>query len=189
MGEQVGKVNEIQLVVFALGSEYYGVDSADVREILRMQSITLVPGAPHFVEGVINLRGRVVPVVDLRKKLHLPVSEQTRENRIVVVDVAGQDVGVIVDAVTEVLRILLSTVESPSAMITDSDSDYLRGIAKLENKLIILLDLTKVLSSTVSQGVSSAEHTGEKSLPNTLDAESLSKASIRKKLASVSSAA
>ena len=188
MVEQAGKVNEIQLVVFALASEYYGVDSADVREILRMQSITMVPGAPHFVEGVINLRGRVVPVVDLRKKLHIEVNEQTRENRIVVVDVAGQDVGVIVDAVTEVLRIPLSTVESPSAMITDSDSDYLRGIAKLEDKLIILLDLTKVLSATVSQGVLSVEQTGEKSLSTVLESESLSKANIRKKLASVSSA-
>jgi len=148
---------ETQLVVFDLASEFYGVDIGDVREIMRMQTVTRVPGTPSFVEGVINLRGRVVPVVDLRKRLHLRVDEQTKESRIVVVDVARRDVGVIVDAVTEVLRIPLASVEPPSSMITGADSDYLRGIAKLETKLIILLDLNKVLSATEMQRVSALE--------------------------------
>lgn len=148
---------ETQLVVFDLASEFYGVDIGDVREIIRMQTVTRVPGTPSFVEGVINLRGRVVPVVDLRKRLHLRVDEQTKESRIVVVDVARRDVGVIVDAVTEVLRIPLASVEPPSSMITGADSDYLRGIAKLETKLIILLDLNKVLSATEMQRVSALE--------------------------------
>ncbi len=142
---------ETQLVVFDLASEFYGVDIGDVREIIRMQSITSVPGAPPFVEGVINLRGSVVPVVDLRKRLGLTINEQTQESRIVVVDIAGRDVGVIVDGVNEVLRIPLSSVDPPSSMITDADSDYLRGIARLEDKLIILLDLSKALAMIDTQ--------------------------------------
>ncbi len=146
MADKVTTTSETQLVVFDLATEFYGVDISVVREIIRMQSVTRVPGAPSFVEGVINLRGRVVPVVDLRKRLELSLAEQTQESRIVVVDIGGRDVGVIVDAVTEVLRVPLSVIDPPSSMITNSDSDYLKGIAKLESKLIILLDLDKVLS-------------------------------------------
>jgi purine-binding chemotaxis protein CheW len=138
---------EIQLVVFDLAAEYYGVDIGDVREIIRMQVITRIPGAPKFVEGVINLRGKVVPVLDLRKRLNRQVKDQTKDSRIVVVHIEGNDVGVIVDGVTEVLRVPLSSIEPPSHMITDAESDYLRGIAKLETKLIILLDLNKALAN------------------------------------------
>ena len=138
---------EKQLVVFDLDSESYGVDIGAVREIIRMQEITRVPRTPEFVEGVINLRGKVIPVVDLRKKFGLPVpEEQSIDNRIVVVDIGGQDIGVIVDAVTEVLRIHTDSVAPPSSVITGADSEYLLGIVKLESGLIILLDLEKVLS-------------------------------------------
>jgi purine-binding chemotaxis protein CheW len=138
---------ETQLVVFDLASEYYGVDIGDVREIIRMQNVTRVPGTPAYMEGVTNLRGKVVPVVDLRKRLDLKVKAQTKESRIVVVDIGGKDVGVIVDGVTEVLRIPLASVEPPSQMVANSDSAYIRGIAKLEDKLVILLDLDRVLAS------------------------------------------
>jgi purine-binding chemotaxis protein CheW len=138
---------ETQLVVFDLASEFYGVDIGDVREIIRMQNVTRVPGTPVYMEGVINLRGKVVPVVDLRRRLDLKVKPQTKESRIVVMDIGGKDVGVIVDGVTEVLRIPLSSVEPPSQMIANSDSAYLRGIAKLGDKLVILLDLDKVLAN------------------------------------------
>lgn len=171
-GEQMAEdtkakaLTETQLVVFDLASEFYGVDIGDVREIIRMQTVTRVPGAPPFVEGVINLRGKVVPVVDLRKRLHLQVAEETKESRIVVVDIGGRDVGVIVDGVTEVLRIPLSSVEPPTAMITNVDSDYLKGIAKLESKLIILLDLNKVLSTIELEGaVTGLEAPQEEPLP------------------------
>ena len=137
---------EQQLVVFDLASEAYGVDIGAVREIIRLQDITRVPRTPDFVEGVINLRGKVIPVVDLRKRFMLPVAEQTDDNRIVVVDIGGQDIGVVVDAVTEVLRILSDSVEPPSSVITTTDSDYLMGICKMESRLIILLDLDRVLS-------------------------------------------
>ncbi len=157
---------EMQLVVFDLASEFYGVDIGDVREINRMQAITRVPGAPPFVEGVINLRGRVVPVVDLRKRLNLKVGEQTQESRIVVVDIGGRDVGVIVDAVSEVLRIPTTTIEPPSSMITNIESDYLRGIAKLDAKLVILLDLNKVLSTIEMGKVSAIVESGDSALPS-----------------------
>lgn len=138
--------SEMQLVVFDLATEAYGVDISAVREIIRLQDITRVPRAPTFVEGVINLRGKVIPVIDLRRRFSLPVSEENTENRIVVVDIGGQDIGVIVDAVNEVLRISSDSVEPPSAVITGAESDYLLGIAKLEDRLIILLDLERVLS-------------------------------------------
>jgi purine-binding chemotaxis protein CheW len=139
---------EEQLVVFDLAAEGYGVDIGAVREIIRMQDITKVPGAPPFVEGIINLRGNVIPVVDLRKRFALEVSERNRDNRILVVDIGGQDIGVVVDAVTEVLRIASDSVEPPSAVITTADSVYLLGIVKLEGRLVILLDLEKVLTET-----------------------------------------
>lgn len=137
---------ERQLVVFDLASEAYGVDIGTVREIIRLQEITHVPNAPDFVEGVINLRGKVIPVVDLRKRFGVAVGEQTAESRIVVVDIAGEDIGVMVDAVAEVLRIAADSVESAASIITTADSYYILGIAKLGEQLIILLDLEKVLS-------------------------------------------
>jgi purine-binding chemotaxis protein CheW len=140
---------ERQLVLFDLGGEVYGVDIASVHEIIRMQPITKVPKAPFFVEGVINLRGKVIPVVDMRRRFGLAKVEQTKDNRIVVVDSSGQNIGIIVDAVTEVLRIPADSVETPSEIITTTDSDYLLGIAKRDDTMIILLDLDKVLSMAV----------------------------------------
>lgn len=140
-------MSESQLVVFDLASEHYGVDIADVREIMRMQTITKVPGAMIYIEGVINLRGKVLPVLDLRKRLGLHVGDLTEESRIVVIDIKAGEVGVIVDAVTEVLRVPNAAIEGPSSMLAQGNSDYLRGIAKLSDRLIILLDLNKLLSS------------------------------------------
>ena len=132
--------------VFDLSTESYGVDIGAVREIIRLQEITRVPRTPEFVEGVINLRGGVIPVIDLRKRFALPVADETSDNRIVVVDISGQNIGVVVDAVTEVLRISSDSIEPPSSVITTSESEYLLGIAKLDDRLIILLDLNQVLS-------------------------------------------
>ncbi len=137
---------EKQLVVFDLAEEAYGVNIGAVREIIRMQNITSVPRTSSFVEGVINLRGKVIPVVDIRKKFDLPIAEENEENRIVVVDIGGQDIGVIVDAVTEVLRIAADSVEAPSSFIKTADSDCIMGIAKIDDRLITLLDLERVLS-------------------------------------------
>lgn len=139
------KRTEQQLVVFDLAADAYGVDIGTVREIIRMQNITRMPRMPEYVEGVINLRGKVIPVVDLRKRFGLVEAELTRESRIVVVDIGAQDIGVVVDAVTEVLRIPTASVEPPSTVVTSGDSAYLMGIAKLPERLIILLDLAQAL--------------------------------------------
>lgn len=138
---------ERQLVVFDLNEEAYGVDIGAVREIIRMQEITKVPRTPEFIEGVINLRGKVIPVIDLRARFSMPSTEQTDEHRIVVVDVEGQDIGMVVDSVTEVSRVPQSSIEPPSAVITTDDSGYLTGIVKTDEKLIILLDIAKVISA------------------------------------------
>ena len=129
--------SEKQLVVFDLAEEAYGVDIGAVREIIRMQDITQVPRTPEFVEGVINLRGKVIPVVDLRKRFGFEAEDATKDTRIVVVDIGGQDIGVVVDAVNEVLRVAAGAVEPPSSVITTADSEYLLGIVKLETRLIM----------------------------------------------------
>ncbi len=148
MSENNGVTGERQLVVFDLNEEAYGVDISQVREIIRMQEITRVPRAPEFIEGVINLRGKVIPVVDLRARFSMPGTERTDEHRIVVVDVDGQDIGMVVDAVTEVSRIPSDSIEPPSSVITTDDSEYLTGIVKTDDKLIILLDIAKVISDS-----------------------------------------
>ncbi len=137
---------EEQLVIFELAKEVYGVDISRVQEIIRMTAITRLPRAPEFVEGVINLRGKVIPVVDLKKRFGLEEADRTKASRIVVVDVGDHTIGMVVDAVSEVLRVPTDAVEPPSPVVTTVESDYIRGIAKLEGRLIILLDLDKVLS-------------------------------------------
>jgi purine-binding chemotaxis protein CheW len=136
---------EEQLVVFQLGSEAYGVRIDVVREIITLHQVTAVPHAPAFVEGVINLRGRVIPVIDLRRRLDLPPTERGRMTRIVVVEAEGGTVGMVVDAVSEVLTVGASAIEGPSPYL-GVEVDGVRGVAKLEDRLIILLDLDKILT-------------------------------------------
>lgn len=139
-------LDERQVALFELGGETYGVDIGSVHEIIQMQPITRVPKAPFFVEGVINLRGKVIPVVDMGKRFGLEKADRTKNNRIVVVDINGTTIGIIVDAVTEVLRIPNSAIEPASSIVTAGDTDYLQGIAKLGDRMFILLDLGRVLS-------------------------------------------
>lgn len=138
---------EIQLVSFFLGEEEFGADILMVQEIIRMQPITRVPNAPHFVEGVINLRGKVIPIVDLRKRLNVDGVEDKRKVRVIVVDVEGQIAGFIVDSVSQVLRIPKNTIEpAPSIVVAGIDSEYITGVSKLNDKLLILLDFNKILT-------------------------------------------
>ncbi len=142
-------IEERQVVVFELGDEKYGTDISTVREIIRMPTVTQMPGTPEHVRGVINLRGRVIPVVDLRTRFRLPAAEVTADTRVLVVDIAGESIGVVVDAVTEVRRITSSSVESPGATTTTEESFYIEGIAKQEEHLLILLDLERALANQV----------------------------------------
>ena len=136
----------LQLVSFMIDKEEYGVNILYVQEIIRFMQITKVPNAPDFVEGVINLRGRVIPVIDLRTKFFLNKKEQDKHTRIIVVEVAGKTVGFIVDSVNEVLRISSSITEAPPEIVTGINSEFIMSVAKLEDRLITLLDLEKVLS-------------------------------------------
>ncbi len=135
----------LQLVSFKIGEEEFGVDILKVQEINRMMQITKVPNAPMFVEGVINLRGRVIPVIDLRVKLNMQQVDYGKDTRIVVIELNDKTVGFIVDEVSEVLRIPQSITEPPPSMVSGIDSEYITAIGKLDNRLLILLDLDKIL--------------------------------------------
>ncbi|MEK7774001.1 MAG: chemotaxis protein CheW [Deltaproteobacteria bacterium] len=138
----------LQLVTFRLGNEEFSMDILKVQEIIRHMNLTKVPRTPDFVDGVINLRGRVIPVLDLRKRFGMAADEKTNETRIIVVDVDNSIVGLKVDAVSEVLRLPADTVEPPPLLVKGTESDYIKGVGKLEGRLIILLDVGKILSKT-----------------------------------------
>lgn len=136
---------EKKVVVFMLHEQVYGIDIESVIEIIKMESITKVPGTPDFVEGVINIRGKVIPVLDLCKRMNMPKSEVSASTRVIIVEAGGVTVGMLVDAVSEVLSFPASSVEPPPPIIADSSIDALKGIALVDGQLIILLDLAKVL--------------------------------------------
>ncbi len=137
---------ELQLVIFRLAKEEYGLPITKVQEINRLVPITKLPQTPSFMEGIINLRGRIIPVIDLRKRFSLPVDGQSEDNRIIIVEVNGQTVGIIVDAVTEVVRLAGASVEPPPPAFI-LDAQYIHGVGKLDERLLILLDIDKVLTS------------------------------------------
>lgn len=137
---------ELQIVTFKIGKEEFSVDILKVQEIIRIIEITRVPRSPEFVEGVINLRGKVIPVIDLRKRFGLSKIGHDHDTRIIVVESTGRTVGMIVDSVSEVLRLNASTVEPPPEIVGSIDSEYIDGVGKLEDRLIILLNIDKVLS-------------------------------------------
>lgn len=136
----------LQLVSFKIGAEEFGVDITKVQEINRMVEITKVPQAASYVEGVINLRGKVIPIIDLRKRMSMEIKENDKNTRIVVVDIENFVMGMIVDSVSEVLRIPVSTIEPPPDIATGMNADYIQGVAKLEDRLLIFLDLSKVIN-------------------------------------------
>lgn len=144
----------LQLVSFTIGNEEFGVDILFVQEINRMLQITKVPNSPNYVDGVINLRGRVIPVIDLRAKLGLQRKEHDTHTRIIVVEVAGKTVGFIVDAVKEVLRIPKNITEAPPDLVSGVNSEFIMAVGKLEDRLITLIDLEKILSLNEKQNLS-----------------------------------
>ena len=152
--ESAASNDEEQLVALRLADETYGVDISKIYGIIAMQEITKIPRSPHSVCGVINLRGKVIPVVDLRRRFDLAVSDHTKETRIVIVEIDDQTIGMVVDAVTEVLRIPADAIEPPSQIATGVGADYIRGVGKLEGRLIILLDIDKVFGT---QDIAAAE--------------------------------
>ena len=138
----------LQLVTFNLGSEEYAVAILKVQEINRMKEITRVPNSPPYVEGVINLRGKVIPVVNLRSKFGLAAKENNEQTRIMIMDIQGITMGLVVDSVSEVLRIPSTTVEPTPPMASNISAEFIKGIAKVDERLIILLDMDRLLGKT-----------------------------------------
>jgi purine-binding chemotaxis protein CheW len=147
----------IQVVSFKLGSEEYGVDIAQVQEINRMVAVTHVPRAPQFMEGVINLRGQLIPIIDLRARFGMPRTEHTKNTRIVVTEIGTKRVGMVVDSVSEVLRLDVAQIEPAPEMITGVDTEYIRGVGKIEDRLIILLDLAKIITGSEKRELDAAD--------------------------------
>lgn len=141
---------EVQLVVFTLRQEdqicEYGVPITKVQEIISMTTPTKMPQTPDFVEGIINLRGKIIPIIDLKKRFDMGKSNITNDTRSVIVEVEGQTVGIIVDEVSEVLRLQVDNIEPPPAVVGGITAEYLTGVGKLDNRLLILLDVDKILT-------------------------------------------
>ena len=140
----------IQLVSFNIDQEEFGVDILKVREINKMMQITKVPNSPAYVEGIINLRGKVIPVINLRTKLELSKKEYDKNTRIVVIEVNNMTIGFIVDSVSEVLRIPANITEATPEIINGMNTDFIKSVAKLENRILILIDLEKLIADSIS---------------------------------------
>ncbi len=136
---------ELQIVGFRVGRETFGVPISLVHEIVRVPDITAVPEAPSYVEGVINLRGKIISVIDLRKRFGESEISPNKKNRILVVEVEGKMVGLIVDAASEVLKVPEGEIELPPNVFDEGDLNYVTGVGKLRGRLIIMIDLTKIL--------------------------------------------
>jgi purine-binding chemotaxis protein CheW len=137
----------LQLVTFNIGDEEFGIDILKVQEIIRIMDITKVPSSPPHVEGVINLRGKVIPVIDLRLRFGMDSRAHDSQTRIIVLELHKMIVGFIVDAVSEVLRIQSNTVEPPPPVVAGIESEYIKGVGKLDDRLLILLDLDKLITN------------------------------------------
>lgn len=137
-----------QFVIFKLANEEYGIDILRVKEIKEMMSITRVPKAAHFVRGVINLRGEVIPIVDLRKKFNLPRVDETESTRIIIVSVDDLTVGLVVDSSSEVIDINGEAIEEAPATVGNIEQGNISGIGKVGERLIILLDVVKIITNS-----------------------------------------
>jgi purine-binding chemotaxis protein CheW len=136
---------DCQLVGFRIGEETYGVKIGSVREIVRVPEITTVPNAPEMIEGVINLRGKIIPVMDLRKRFGSSAIQPDKKNRILVVELENRLLGLIVSSASEVLKIPPSEIEPPGSVFAEGESSYVTGVGKLKGRLIILLDIARLL--------------------------------------------
>ena len=136
---------ELQVVGFRIGRETFGLPIALVREIVRVPEITSVPNAPEYIEGVINLRGRIIPVVDMRKRFGEEVTLPSKKNRIVVVELEARLIGLLVNSASEVLRIPPSEIQAPQDVFQEGELNYITGVGKLKGRLVILLDLNRIL--------------------------------------------
>ncbi len=136
-----------QMISFAISDEDYGVDIQTVKEVIRKKEITRLPKAPAFVKGVINLRGDVIPIIDLRERFNMEQQEYTNMTRVIVVEVDGRSIGMVVDSVSHVIRIGQGQIEPPPPCVGKVSGEYIRGVGKVEEKLIVLLNIDHILTS------------------------------------------
>ena len=148
---------DLQIVGFRVGRETYGVPITAVHEIVRVPEITAVPDAPDYLEGVINLRGKIVSIIDLRKRFGEPSAQPSNRNRILVAEVNGKLLGLVVDSASEVLKIARSQIEAPPALVQEGRLNCVTGVGKLQGRLIILIDLARLLPATEPQARPEAE--------------------------------
>jgi purine-binding chemotaxis protein CheW len=148
--------DQLQLVTFEVAGEEFAVDILAVQEINRMMELTRVPASPPAVEGVINLRGKIIPVLDLRKRFGMDAGDKTDQMRIIVVEVHKRVIGFIVDSVHEVLRISQNIVEPAPAMVCSINSEFIAGVGKLEDRLLILLELEKLFDAGLVDAAAAA---------------------------------
>jgi purine-binding chemotaxis protein CheW len=145
----------LRWVTFQLDKESYGINVTQVREVLRVTEIAPVPGAPDYVLGIINLRGNVVTVIDTRKRFGLESIETDEQSRIVIIEVEGQEVGILVDSVAEVVDLAASAIESAPNVGADDSGRYIQGVTSIEGELLILVDVNKFISEEELQDLSS----------------------------------
>ena len=139
--------DEVQLVVFVMENEEFACGINNVREVLKMIRVTPLPRSLDFVEGVINMRGDVIPVIDLRKRFGLPEAERTDESRIIIVEVEDRMVGLIVDSVTEVIRLMEKQIQDAPSQVAGGRTDLIMGVGKIEQRMLIILNLDRILTS------------------------------------------
>lgn len=144
---ELNKDGETQLVVFIMESEEFACSITDVREVLKMIRVTPLPRSLEFVEGVINLRGEVIPVIDLRKRFGLAQAERTAESRIIIVEVADRMVGLIVDSVSEVIRLANKDIQAAPEQVADGQTNLILGVGKVRDRMLIILNLEHILTS------------------------------------------
>lgn len=164
MAQEKRKEEVIQLVVTSLAREEYGIPIMQVQEIIKIPEITHIPNMPDFIEGVMNLRGKIVPIIDLRRRFNLERKSYTDDTRIVVSNVAAHSVGLIVDSVSEVIRLSSDVIDPIPPTISHIGTEYLNGVGKLESRLVILLNLEKILNDIEKTSLKKieTEKTGEK---------------------------
>ncbi len=153
----------ISLVTFRLGTGEYAIDIMQAKEIIKIEKITLIPNAPDFVEGVINLRGNIIPVIDLKKRFKLEeLTDQEKNTGIIIVKIDTIDMGIIIDSISKVVSIPNSNIQPPPPMFSGIGQRYIKGIGKLGDKLLVILDLGKLFT----------EEEGEKNKLDVLDSNS-----------------
>jgi purine-binding chemotaxis protein CheW len=139
--------NLSQLISFTVGEEEFGLEILRVKEVIRIREITRLPRAPSFVQGIINLRGDVIPIIDLREKFGLEHHDYTSMTRVIVVDVDGQLIGMVVDSASQVVRIPADQIEPPPPIVGGLSAEYVKGVGKLDDRLVILVNIDRIISS------------------------------------------